>query len=93
VRLRLALAVALLVLMAGAAVAVWRMRGPDGPTVSAHAGEGKDCVPLVTWSRERPSDIAAGVVIIRNGQRAYVPLSGSQRWEYDGWLVDELCGR
>ncbi|MEN3361437.1 MAG: hypothetical protein V7637_5419 [Mycobacteriales bacterium] len=90
-RLRLALAVAVVVLLAGAAVAVWWMRRPDGPPVSAHAGEGKDCLPLGTWSRERPGDLAAGVVIVRDGQRAYVPLSGSHRWDHDGWIVDELC--
>jgi hypothetical protein len=48
-------------------------------------------LPLGTWSRERPGDLAAGVVIVRDGQRAYVPLSGSHRWDYDGWIVDELC--
>ena len=91
-RLRLAAAAAAVVLLlAGAAVGVWWMRRPDGPPVSAHAGDGKDCVPVSTWSRERPGDLAAGVVIVREGRRAYVPLSGSQRWEYDGWLVDELC--
>ncbi len=89
----LAWGVVMLVVLAGVGFGVWWLRRPDGPPVSAHAGEGKGCLPVSTWSRDRPGALAAGVVIVRDGRRAYVPLSGSQRWEYDGWIVDELCAR